>query len=133
MVLATRSVQAEVTRWCRGVGVSVRGRLTTYSSSYPSSAGTPVSGSQSRTVNFMVQLKVPATEGERAGEPESGLGRAQRLREERGKHRQHTALGSVSPTGTRAGSASLVVAPRAARRLASKAASQNDFKNHSPL
>lgn len=51
---------------------SVQGRLTTYSSSYPSSAGTPVSGSQSRTVNFMVQLKVPATGGERAGRPVSG-------------------------------------------------------------
>ena len=41
---------------------SVQGRLTTYSSSYPSSVGAPVSGSQSRTVNFMVQLKVPAAE-----------------------------------------------------------------------
>lgn len=41
----------------------LQGSLTTYSSSYPSSSGTPVLGSQSRTVNFMVQLKVPATGG----------------------------------------------------------------------
>lgn len=53
------------------------GRLTTYSSSYPSSAGTPVSGSQSRTVNFMVQLKVPAT-AERAGSLCQWVAQAQR-------------------------------------------------------
>ena len=35
--------------------------LTTYSSSYPSSSGSPVFGSQSFTTNFNVQLKVAVT------------------------------------------------------------------------